>query len=118
VILRIVAVSALLAAGQILLKLAMPPDSRGLSLFTLLLTLMGDWRFWAACLCTATGAVFWTLTVAGAPVGVAYPIMVSLSLVFVVAADSLVFHRPFDIAWVAGVAFIIGGIWLVTRGNM
>ncbi len=116
-ILQIVAVSAFLAAGQILLKSAMPPSTKGAGVLPLLVSLFSGWRFWVACLCTGFGATLWLLTVAEEAIGVAYPVMVSLSLVFVVSAGLVVFHEPIDLRGCAGIAAVVLGIWLLCAGG-
>ncbi len=117
ILLRVIVVSLLLAGGQILLKVAMPPSARTMSLPNLIWSLVSTWCFWAACMSTTSAAVLWTWTLASAPVSAAYPLMVSLSLVFVLLAGTLLLEESIGILSYAGVAVIIAGIWLVTLGN-
>ena len=113
ILLRVIVVSLLLAGGQILLKHAMPASARAMSLPNLILALISTWWFWAACTSTTSAAVLWTWTLASAPVSATYPLMVSLSLLFVLFAGTVFLDESIGLLGYAGVAMIIAGIWLV-----
>ena len=109
-----IAQSALLAGGQVFLKLAMakmPPFSWTACFFCKLLV---NWQF-AACGLSFLGAsLLWVYMLRVFPVNVVYP-MVSLSYVFGMIAAITVFHEDVSVVKWIGVGFIMAGCCLIVK---
>jgi undecaprenyl phosphate-alpha-L-ara4N flippase subunit ArnE len=116
-VLRVLSASALLACGQLLLKLAMPGAAAGTPPTRLFAQLIVDWRFWAACCATGTGALLWMWTLAGSNLSIAYPLMVSMSLLIVALAAAIFLGERVSLSGWLGACLVIIGIWLLSRSS-
>lgn len=106
--------SALLAAGQVLLKFAlgrMLPFSMSAAFFR---SVFLNWQFASCGVCFALGSLLWFYILKNFPFSMAYP-MVSLSYVFGMIAAVLVFHEPVSLTKWAGVLVIMFGCYLVAK---
>jgi drug/metabolite transporter (DMT)-like permease len=99
-----------IAAGQLLFKLCAeslrvegPWATRTVVLFAAAMALYG----------TTTLAWIWVLQ--RAELGKIYPLM-ALAFVFVPLASHWLFGERFSMNYVLGIALIVAGIWLTTRG--
>lgn len=106
--------SALLCAGQVLLKLAlvkMGTFSMNVAFFTRQLT---NW-WWLGCgLCYATATLLWLYIIKNFPFSMAYP-MISFSYVFGMLAAIFFFHEHVPISRWLGVLLIISGCFLIAK---
>lgn len=106
--------SALLAAGQVFLKLAlqrMQPFGWTRQFWGALLT---NWQFAACGLLFGASSVLWMYIVKHYSLSVAYP-MISLSYVFGMLAAILCFHEEVSMAKWLGVALIMAGCCLIAK---
>ncbi len=106
--------SALLALGQVALKLALssfPPLEWSWRCAASILT--NGW--FAACgLCFGTASLLWTYMVKHFPLSAAYPLL-SLSYVMGLLAAAFIFHEHIPLTRWIGVALILMGVFLVAR---
>lgn len=106
--------SALLCAGQVLLKFAlakMGAFSMTWSFFSRQLT---NW-WWLGCgLCYAVATLLWLYIIKNFPFSMAYP-MISLSYVFGMFAAIMFFHEQVPVVRWVGVLLIIGGCFLIAK---
>lgn len=106
--------SALLAGGQVFLKLALmrmlPFSWTGTFWRALLL----NWPFAACGLLFGSSSILWLYIVKHWPLSVAYP-MISLSYVFGMLAAVLCFHEEVSLTKWGGVALIMAGCWLIAK---
>lgn len=106
--------SALLAGGQVFLKLAMakmPPFGWTAQFFGKLLV---NWQF-AACGMSFLGAsLLWAYMLKIFPLSVVYP-MVSLSYVYGMIAAVVVFHEDVSVVKWIGVGLIMAGCCLIVK---
>lgn len=106
--------SALLAMGQVMLKLGlgrMAPFGWNKTFWSSLLT---NWQFATSGICFAAGSLLWMYIIKRFPLSMAYP-MISLSYVFGLIAASIVFHEHVGLMKWTGVAFIMLGCVLVAK---
>jgi len=114
-LLEILAVALLLAAGQVLVKRVVSPEP-GATLLELVKVALGDWRFWLAVACTATGALLWMRVLATAAVSVAYPLLIGCSLVLVALAGLAFLRESLTAGVWLGVGLVLAGSVLIARG--
>lgn len=62
----------------------------------------------------ALAALLWFRIISTEPVNVAYPILVSLTFVFVVVSSTLIFGEGLALRKALGIAIIIAGIYVVS----
>lgn len=106
--------SALLALGQIMLKLGlarMAPFGWNKAFWMSVLT---NWQFAFSGICFATGSLLWMYIIKRFPLSMAYP-MISLSYVFSLIGASVVFHEHIGLNKWLGVALIMVGCSLVAK---
>lgn len=106
--------SALLAGGQVFLKLAlqqMRPFGWTRAFWVSLLT---NWPFACCGTLFAASSVLWMYIVKHYPLSVAYP-MISLSYVFGLLAAMLCFHEAVSATKWMGVALIVAGCCLIAK---
>jgi len=115
-IVGVLAVSALIATGQLLLKVSLASVHTPLTSGAAIRVLVSDWRFWVACSSTGAGAVLWMTVLTTTSLSWAYPIMVGLSLLLVMLASSILLGERLSPASWVGTFLIIGGIYLLSRG--
>ena len=106
--------SALLALGQVMLKLALmqlPPFAWTRAFWQ---ALLANWRFAACGLSFGAASLLWMYIVKTFPLSMAYP-MVSLSYVLGMVAAVAIFHEQVPATRWAGVALIVLGCILIAK---
>lgn len=106
--------SALLALGQVMLKIAllrMAPFSWNLSFWRSLLI---NWQFALCGICFGTASLLWMYIIKQYPLSSAYP-LVSLSFVFGMIAAIIFFHEDVDLTKWIGLILIVAGCYLVSK---
>lgn len=106
--------SAMLAGGQVFLKLAMvrmKPFAWTWSFFGSLLT---NWPFAACGLCFLFASLLWMHMLKVFPLSLAYPLS-SLSFVFGMVVAIVFFHEEVPLAKWIGVGLIVGGCCLIAK---
>lgn len=114
VVVLAIAQSALLACGQVFLKLGlerMLPFAWSRAFWSSALL---NWPFALSGLLFGGSSVLWMYIVKHYPLSVAYP-MISLSYVFGLLAAIVFFHETVEVYKWVGVMFIIGGCCLIAR---
>lgn len=106
--------SALLAAGQVFLKMALARLQPFAWSRTFLSSLLVDWPFALCGLCFGAASLVWMYMIKHWPLSVAYP-MVSLSYVFGMIAAIVCFHESVSASKWAGVALIMLGCCIIAR---
>ena len=61
-------------------------------------------------------ALIWFRIIATEPLGIAYPMLVSLSFILVTAGTAFFLQEPISLRLLAGILLIIGGIILISGG--
>lgn len=106
--------SALLALGQVMLKLAllrMDPFSWNLSFWRSLLL---NWQFALCGLCFGTASLLWMYIIRHYPLSAAYP-LVSLSFAFGMIGAIIFFHEHVDLTKWIGLILIVAGCYLISK---
>lgn len=106
--------SALLALGQVMLKLGLARITSFGWNKTFWSSVFINWQFAVSGLCFGTGSLLWMYIVKRFPLSMAYP-MISLSYVFGLIAASIVFHEYVGPMKWLGVGLIIAGCMLVAK---
>ena len=106
--------SALLAMGQVMLKLGllrMEPFGWNPTFWRSFLL---NWQFALSGICFASASLLWMYIIKNYPLSTAYP-LVSLSFVFGMIAAMIFFHEQVDLYKWIGVVLIIAGCYLISR---
>ena len=112
ILLRVITVSLLLAAGQVFLKVALSTAPRSAGLTPIFRALFWTWAGWLALACTCAAALLWLRVLVTADLGVAYP-LISLSYVFVLLLAMLCLKETVSVPQLLGVMLILAGVALV-----
>lgn len=62
-------------------------------------------------------ALVWFRVVASEPLSIAYPVLISLTFILVMAGATLLFHETMTLRKLIGVGIILGGIFLISNPN-
>lgn len=106
--------SLLLAAGQVLLKIALGRMLPFAWSFEFWKSVFANWQFAACGLCYGAGSVLWFYIIKHYPFSMAYP-LVSLSYVFGMIAAMVFFNEPVNITKWIGVLFIMLGCYFIAK---
>ena len=106
--------SALLAGGQVFLKLALARMPRFAMSRHFWVSMLCNWQFACCGLLFGASSVLWMYIVRRYPLSVAYP-MISLSYVFGMLAAVAFFGEQVSVWKWAGVALIVAGCCLVAK---
>lgn len=106
--------SALLAMGQVLLKVSMVRMEPFAFSVRFLRSLLLNWPFALCGLCFGAAALLWMYIVRHFPLSQAYP-LVSMSYVFGMIAAVVFFHETVEITRWVGVLFIMIGCALIIK---
>lgn len=106
--------SLLLAAGQVLLKIALGRMLPFAWSFEFWKSVFANWQFAACGLCYGAGSVLWFYIIKHYPFSMAYP-LVSLSYVFGMIAAMVFFNEPVNITKWVGVLFIMLGCYFIAK---
>ena len=106
--------SLLLAAGQVLLKVALGRMLPFAWSFEFWKSVFANWQFAACGLCYGAGSVLWFYIIKHYPFSMAYP-LVSLSYVFGMIAAMVFFNEPVNITKWVGVLLIMLGCYFVAK---
>jgi multidrug transporter EmrE-like cation transporter len=110
---------ALNAAAQLLLKAAtrvsgaLVADTGAVS-WVAALKVLQTVPLWLGLSCYAVSVFLWIAALSRAPVSIAYP-LVSIGYVVNAFAAALLFGEPLTVAKLAGIALIIGGVYILAR---
>ena len=111
--------AGLMAFGQLLFKQAanqlkeLPPSSG----FTSVMYLIGNSRFMTACVVYAVATVLWVAVLAQFNLSVAYPIVISLSVLLTVLIGVFIFDEPFTAYGFLGLCSVIIGIIILAKNG-
>jgi small multidrug resistance pump len=100
------------ASASALVKLAMTPPRRFPSLADPLAAL-ANWPLWLGLALYATGFFLYAAALVSLRLNVAYPVLVSGSVVAVALLALLVFREPFYWTTAAGIALVMAGVVLI-----
>lgn len=106
--------SALLALGQVMLKIGlqrMAPFGWNMTFWR---SVMQNWQFALCGICFAAAGLLWMYIIKHFPLSTAYP-MVSLSYVFGMIAAIIFFHEQVDISKWIGVLLIMAGCFIISK---
>ena len=106
--------SLLLAAGQVLLKVALGRMLPFAWSFEFWKSVFANWQFAACGLCYGAGSVLWFYIIKHYPFSMAYP-LVSLSYVFGMIAAMVFFNEPVNITKWVGVLLIMLGCYFIAK---
>ncbi|MCQ2186709.1 MAG: EamA family transporter [Bacteroidales bacterium] len=106
--------SALLAAGQVLLKYGLNRMLPFSMTFDFWKSVFANWQFAACGLCYGAGSILWFYIIKHFPFSMAYP-MVSLSYVFGMIAAIVFFHEDVSLAKWVGVLLIMLGCYFIAK---
>lgn len=81
-----------------------------------LLQLMSFSLIWVGILLFAGANVLWLMILATQKLGIAYPLQIALVFLFSTLASLLVFGEKLSSISVAGLAFVVCGVVLITKG--
>ena len=102
-------VSALFAAGQILVKRAVGFAEPGSSLAALVVACLARWEFWAGGCATAAGAVIWMRVLSLANISAVYP-LIGMTFVFVMVGGVWLLGERVTTGGVVGALLVIAGV--------
>ena len=106
--------SALLAMGQVMLKLGllrMEPFGWNPTFWR---SFRQNWQFALSGICFGSASLLWMYIIKKHPISTAYP-LVSLSFVFAMIAAMIFFHEQVALYKWIGVLLIIAGCYLISR---
>lgn len=106
--------SALLALGQVMLKMGLQRmDPFGWN-WTFWRSALQNWQFALCGICFAVAGLLWMYIIKHFPLSEAYP-LVSLSYVFGMIAAIVFFHEQVDISKWIGVLLIMAGCFIISK---
>lgn len=106
--------SALLASGQVMLKIALHYMPAPAFTWHFVRTMLSIWQFAVCGLCYLSASLLWMYIVKTYPLSQSYP-MVSLSFVFGMIAAILVFREVVNLQQWIGMTLIIIGCVLIAK---
>jgi multidrug transporter EmrE-like cation transporter len=110
-LLGLLAVIAILVAGQVLFKLSAQQivlDQGPLNLLRSLLS----WQFMTALAVYGAGTLLWVLLLTSIPLGRAYP-FIALSFALLPLVSMLLFEEPLTARYLMGLALLLAGLYLI-----
>ncbi|MBO7069473.1 MAG: EamA family transporter [Bacteroidaceae bacterium] len=106
--------SALLAMGQVMLKiglLRMEPFAWSYAFWRSVLL---NWQFALCGICFGAASLLWMYIIKNYPISTAYP-LISLSYVFGMIAAIIFFHEHVEVSKWIGVLLIMAGCYIISR---
>ncbi len=111
-VVQLVAVSAMMTLGQILLKYGADSGPVGDSLFGVV-RLMQQPSILIAIVLYGIAMVMWVVTLQNIPLSIAY-LFLALSFVLTPLAGALIFEEALDLRYLIGLGMIVAGIYVAT----
>jgi drug/metabolite transporter (DMT)-like permease len=102
----------LMAAGQILFKLAAGRIPGDAALAGKVMAALASPSLWAATLLYGAATLAWVMILTRVPMSVAYP-LTTLTVVIVPVAGWVVFDEPLTLRMLSGMVVICAGVWLI-----
>jgi multidrug transporter EmrE-like cation transporter len=81
-----------------------------------LLQLLSSPLIWVGILLFVAANVLWLMILATQKLGIAYPLQIALVFLFSTLSSLLVFGEKFSLVSVAGLALVVCGVVLITKG--
>ncbi len=106
--------SALLAGGQVFLKVAMQRAPKFSFTWPIIRNYLTNWPFLYCGICMGAASLLWFYILKHYEFSVAYP-LVSFSYVFGMIASVVVFHEVVPVTRWIGLALIVSGTFLLLR---
>jgi small multidrug resistance pump len=100
------------ASASALVKMAMTPPRRFPSLADPMAAL-ANWPLWLGLACYGTGFLLYAAALVSLPLNVAYPVLVSGSVVAVALLAAVLFREPFYWTTIIGIVLVMTGVVLI-----
>ncbi|HGJ5858861.1 MAG TPA: DMT family transporter [Arsenophonus nasoniae] len=101
------------ASASVLIKLALEPTRRPLSL-TEPLTIVTNWPLWLGVILYGCAFLLYAVALSKFPLNVAHPVLTSGAIALVALFSMIIFREPFYWTTVLGIIFVLIGVFLIT----
>lgn len=101
------------ASASILVKMAMIPP-RQFPSFSKPLEALSNWPFWLGLSLYGLAFLLYAAALARLPLNVAHPVLTSGAIAAVALLSLIIFHETFHWTTIAGIFFILVGVFLIT----
>jgi len=102
------------ASASVLVKMAMMPPRKFPTLDDSIRSVVCNWPFWLGLGLYGAAFVLYAAALARLPLNVAHPVLTSGAVATVALLSVLIFREPFYWTTIAGIAFVIAGVALIT----
>jgi small multidrug resistance pump len=101
------------ASASVLVKMAMLPP-RQFPSFSAPSAALTNWPFWLGLVLYGAAFLLYAAALARLPLNVAHPILTSGAVATVALLSLVIFKEPFNWTTIAGIVFVITGVFLIT----
>ena len=112
---KLVAFAFIIAIGQLMFKRVSMGLAGVQGLEAIALRLATDPLFILALMLYGSATILWVLALREVPLSIAYP-FTALAFVLVPLASAAIFPEPLGPRYFIGLAFVVGGVWILGSG--